>query len=80
MLTLEPRVIIKYEHIVQSLLNMSFWCPFLGAHLYHTPLEHRCPIWISNRIRPTYLKPLVDKVLQKQSQGESLHLQHLHHA
>ena len=56
MLTIEPRVVNKfYAHSPNSLNHMPFWCPFLERAPNHPPLKYRCPVKVSDLIRPAYL-------------------------
>jgi hypothetical protein len=47
-----------FEHVVQSLLNTSFWYPFLEPHLTTYPLIIGVLIRKSNQIRVVYLNGL----------------------
>ena len=56
-LTIEPRMVYTFRHIVQSLSHTSFWCLFIDPHLTTTPhtTQYMCVFKMSNWIRHAYL-------------------------
>ena len=57
MLTIELRMIIKFEHVVRSLVNTYFGDPFLDLHL---SLKYMCLVEVSNQLRPAYDTHMLD--------------------
>jgi hypothetical protein len=55
MLAIEPRMVIIFEDVVQSLLNTCLFSFVLGATPNHIPLRYRFPIKMNNLIRHVYI-------------------------
>ena len=61
MLIIEFRMLVSFEHVVQSLLNTHLFLVFvLGCTLGHIPLQCLCPIKITNKIRQVNHKGATD--------------------